>query len=120
MLKTAFDQKDAAALERLLAPCVTEAVRPGGGSAQPRERYISDLRQQLAAGLVVTVDTSAIKEYPGGGGLYVLSRWNATPPGGGAPAQTPRGETQTVELMLGRTAGGFHWSGSIVVFEFPR
>jgi hypothetical protein len=120
MLKTAFEQRDVAALERVLGPCVSQGVVPGGGSSEPRERFIAELRQQLAAGVVVTVDTSAVLTATTGDPYsYVWSRWNAFPPGGGAAPGSPSPQTYNVQLILHQASGGgFYWSGTLLVHSF--
>jgi hypothetical protein len=119
MLKTAFEQKDMATLERLLGPCVSQGVVPGGGASEPRERFVAELRQQLAAGVAVTVDTSAIAtDTRGPTYTYVWSKWNAFPPGGGAPPSSPEPRIYNVQLIFGQTQGGFYWSGTLLVHSF--
>jgi hypothetical protein len=119
MLKTAFEQKDMATLERLLGPCVSQGVVPGGGASEPRERFVAELRQQLAAGVAVTVDTSAIAtDTRGPTYTYVWSKWNAFPPGGGAPPSSPESRIYNVQLIFGQTQGGFYWSGTLLVHSF--
>jgi hypothetical protein len=93
-------------------------VRPGGGASEPRERFVAELRQQLAAGLTVTVDASAIRTDTQNNYTYVSSQWNAAPPGGGAPPQSPGPQTLNVQLIFGQTQGGLYWSGTLVVFSF--
>jgi hypothetical protein len=119
MLKTAFERKDMAVLERVLGPCISQGVVPGGGASEPRERFVAELRQQLAAGLAVTVDTSSIATVTRGPTYtYVWSKWNAFPPGGGAPPESPRPQTFNVQLIFGETQGGFYWSGTLLVHTF--
>lgn len=119
MLKAALEAKDVAALERLLGPCVNVGAQSAGASSLSRERYISHLRTQFAAGLTVTVDASAIKTEEGFRGTTVRSRWNAVPAGESATAPTPGPQTYDVELVLGKTAGGFFWRGTLVTFRPP-
>lgn len=120
MLKTAFKQKDVAALEKHLGPCVSQGVVPGGGASESRERFIAELRQQFAAGLVVTVDASTIlTDTRGPTYSYVWSKWNAFPPGGGGPAGSPTPQTYNVQLiLLQASGGGFYWSGTLLVHNF--
>lgn len=120
VLKTAFEAKDAAALERVLGPCVSQGVVPGGGGSEPRERFIAELRQQLAAGLLVTVDASAVAtDTRGPTYSYVWSRWNAFPPGGGGPAGSPTPQTYNVQLIFEEApGGGWYWSGTLLVHSF--
>ena len=120
MLKTAFEQKDLAALERLLGPCVTQGVVPGGAGSEPRERFATELRQQFAAGITVTVDASAVLTGAGGPAYsYVWSKWDAFPPGGGGAAGSPGPQTYNVQLtLLQAPGGGFYWSGTLLVHSF--
>jgi hypothetical protein len=118
MLKTAFEHKDVAALERMLGPCISSGVVPGGGGAGPRERFAVELRQQLTAGLLVTVDTTIATGTRGPTYTYVWSKWNAFPPGGGARPESPRPQTFNVQLIFGQTQGGFYWSGWLLVHSF--
>lgn len=119
-LKSALEQKDIVALESLLGPCVSQGVVPGGGAAEPRERFVAELRQQFAAGVTVTVDASAIQtDTRGNTYSYVWSKWNAFPPGGGAatpPSPEPR--SYNVQLIFTQTAGGYYWSGTLLVHAF--
>ena len=119
MLKAALEAKDVAALERLLGPCVNVGAQSAGASSLSRERYISHLRTQFAAGLTVTVDASGIKTEEGFRGTTVRSRWNAVPAGGSVTPPTPGSQTYDVELVLGKTAGGFFWRGTLVTFRPP-
>lgn len=119
MLKAAFEGKDVAALERLLGPCVSVGARSGGVSSLARQRYVAELRMQLAAGLTVTVDTNAIRTEEGFYGTTVASRWNAVPAGQRTPPPTPGGQSYNVELLLGRTTGGFFWRGTLISFAPP-
>lgn len=119
MLKAALEAKDVAALERLLGPCVNVGAQSAGASSLSRERYISHLRTQFAAGLTVTVDASAIKTEEGFRGTTVRSRWNAVPAGESATPPTPGPQTYDVELVFGKTAGGFFWRGTLVTFRPP-
>ncbi|MGH2499610.1 MAG: hypothetical protein ACRDF0_05925 [Candidatus Limnocylindria bacterium] len=119
MLKTAFEAKDVAALERLLGPCVNVGAQSAGASSLTRERYISHLRAQFAAGLTVTVDASAIRTEEGFRGTTVRSRWNAVPAGELATPPTPGPRAYDVELVLGKTAGGFFWRGTLVTYAPP-
>jgi hypothetical protein len=114
LLKTAFDQKDVAALESLLGPCVSQGFRQAGVGRVTRQKVIADLRTQFANGLDVMVDTSAVQSEPGIWNTWVRSRWNALPPNGLRPPPTPGQEAQTVELILGRATGGYYWRGTIV------
>lgn len=119
MLKTGLEQKDLAALEGLLGPCVSQGVVPGGGSSEPRERFVAELRQQFAAGITVTVDASAILTDTGGPTYsYVWSKWNASPPGGGSAPGSPGPQTFNVQLIFTQTSGGFYWSGTLLVHSF--
>jgi len=103
MLKTAFESKDVATLERLLSPCVTIGALNGGGGAQSRQRYIAGLRTQFAGGLSVTVDTNAIRtDERAPGFTFVRSRWTG-----------PQAVTN-YELLLRETRGGFYWGGALV------
>ncbi|MBI2773269.1 MAG: hypothetical protein HYX56_02080 [Chloroflexi bacterium] len=99
LLKAAFEGKDIAALERLLGPCVNVGAQNAGASSLSRERYISHLRTQFAAGLTVTVDTSGMKTEEGFRGTTVRSRWNAVPAGGSATPPTPGPQAYDVELV---------------------
>jgi hypothetical protein len=118
-LKITLEQKDIAALDRLLGPCVSQGVVPGGGASEPRERFVAELRQQFAAGLTVTVDASAVLTGTGGPAYgYVWSKWSAFPPGGGAPPQSPGPQTFNVQLIFTQTANGFYWSGTLLVHAF--
>jgi hypothetical protein len=119
MLKAAFEGKDVAALERLLGPCVNVGAQSAGASSLTRQRYISHLRAQFAAGLTVTVDASAIRTEEGFRGTTVRSRWNAVPAGELATPPTPGPQAYDVELVLGKTAGGFFWRGTLVTFPPP-
>lgn len=119
MLKLALEQKDLAAVERLLGPCVSQAVRPGGGAQEPRERFIAELRQQFASGLTVAVDANVSTDTTGPAYQFVGSRWNAFPPGGGAPPESPRPQQLTVQLLIGQAQSGVYWSGTLVVHTFP-
>lgn len=119
MLKAALEAKDVAALERLLGPCVNVGAQNAGASSLSRERYVSQLRTQFAAGLTVTVDASAIKTEGGFRGTTVRSRWNAVPAGGSATPPTPGPQIYHVELVLGKTAAGFFWRGTLVTFRPP-
>lgn len=114
LLKTAFDQKDVAALERLLGPCVSQGFQEAGVGRVTREKFVADLRTQFANGLVVTVDTNAVQTEASIWGTWVRSRWNALPPSDLRPPATPDQETRTVELVMGRTTGGYYWRGTIV------
>jgi hypothetical protein len=101
MLKTAFDQKDVAALERLLSPCVIQGNQNGGGSAITRQAYVAQLRTQLANGLTVVVNTSAVRtDTSGSGDSFVRAGWTD-------PGQQPR----NVDLILARTRDGLYWLG---------
>ena len=120
MLAGAFQQKDAAALERLLSPCVSLVRIQAGGSSTARERYIADLRTQFANGLTVTVDTNAIRTDTLGPWstqtyVFVRSRWNATPPGDHRPPPSPDPSGHNVDLMLSETRGGLYWYGALLV-----
>jgi hypothetical protein len=117
MLANAFQQKDAAALERLLGPCVSLGVQSGGGSRITRPLFVAGLRTQFASGLTVTVDTNATRIGPFDGVevTYVRSRWNATPPSDLRPPPSPSQTTQNVDLMLAPTRGGFYWKGTLLV-----
>ena len=119
-LKTALEQKDVAALDALLGPCVSQGVVPGGGASEPRERFVAELRQQFAAGLTVAVDASAIQtETRGPTYSYVWSKWNAFPPGGGAPPGSPGPQIFNVQLIFTATSrGGVYWSGTLLVHSF--
>ncbi|MGH2796099.1 MAG: hypothetical protein ACRDM0_00140 [Thermoleophilaceae bacterium] len=119
LLKAAFEAKDVAALERLLGPCVNVGAQSAGASSLTRERYISLLRAQFAAGLTVTVDASAIRTEEGFRGTTVRSRWNAVPAGELAMPPTPGPRTYDVALVLGKTAGGFFWRGTLVTYQPP-
>jgi hypothetical protein len=119
LLKTAMEGKDVAALERLLGPCVSVGAQNGGVSGLARQRYVSQLRAQFAAGLTVTVDASAIKTEESFYGTTVRSRWNAVPAGELAMPPTPGPRTYDVELVLGRTRDGFFWRGTLVSFRPP-
>lgn len=119
MLKTALEAKDVAALERLLGPCVNVGAQSAGASSLSRERYISHLRAQFAAGLTVTVDTSAIRTEEGFRGTTVRSRWNAVPAGELATPPTPGPRSYDVDLVLGKTTGGFFWRGTLLTFSPP-
>jgi hypothetical protein len=119
MLKAALEGKDVAALERLLGPCVNVGGQNAGASNLTRERYISQLRAQFAAGLTVTVDASAIRTEEGFRGTTVRSRWNAVPAGELATPPSPGPQAYDVELVLGKTAGGFFWRGTLVTFRPP-
>lgn len=88
-------------------------------SGLTRQRYITELRTQFAAGLTVTVDTGAIRTEEGFYGTSVASRWNAIPGGERTPLPTPGGQSYNVELVLGRTAGGFFWRGTLISFAPP-
>jgi hypothetical protein len=114
LLKTAFDRKDVAALEHLLGPCVSQGFEQAGVGRVTREKFVADLRTQFANGLVVTVDTNAVQIEASIWGTWVRSRWNALPPSGLRPPATPGQETRTVELVMGRTTGGYYWRGTIV------
>jgi phosphohistidine swiveling domain-containing protein len=72
----AFEQKDVATLERLLGPCVSQGVVPGGGASEPRESFIAELRQQLAAGIAIAVDASAIGTASEPNTSHVWSKWS--------------------------------------------
>jgi hypothetical protein len=115
MLKTAFEQKDAAALERMLGACVNEGFEQAGGSEVTRQKFISDLRAQLANGLIVTVDLSTVRTEAGFWSTAVRSRWNAPPPNQLRPPPTPGQSTANVDLVMGRASGGFYWRGTLVV-----
>lgn len=115
-LATAFQQKDIAALGRLLSPCVMQGVQNGGGSAITRDSFIAGLRTQFANGLTVTVDTSTVTtDGFGPGTATVRSRWNAPPPMSPQSPPPVSGQTQNVSLLLQPTAGGFYWSGTILL-----
>lgn len=115
LLETAFDQKDVAALERLLGPCVSQGFQAAGVGRVTRQKFVADLRTQFANGLVVTVDTNAVQTEASIWGTWVQSRWNALPPSGLEPPSTPGQETGTVDLVMGRTTGGYYWRGTIVM-----
>jgi hypothetical protein len=115
MLKTAFEQKDAATLERMLGACVSEGFESAGASVVTRQKFIADLRAQLANGLVVTVDTSTVRTEPGFWSTAVRSRWNSLPPNQLRPPPTPGQSLQNVDLVMGRAPGGFYWRGTLVV-----
>jgi len=117
ILTTAFQQKDAATLERLLSPCVSQGVEQGGGSAITRERFIASLRIQFASGLTVTVDptTVVVDGRFGPGVATVRSRWNAQPPMSVRAVASPGQTTRNVALMLAPTAGGYYWLGTILL-----
>lgn len=117
-LKAALEQKDVGALERLLGPCVSQGVVPGGGASEPRERFVAELRQQFAAGVTVTVDASTVNMAPLPHTSYVWSKWNAFPPGGGAPPQSPEPRTYNVQLLMRQTQGGWYWTGTLLVHTF--
>lgn len=116
-LANAFQQKDAAALERLLSSCVSQGVEQGGGSAISRERFIASVRTQLASGLTVTVDPATVVNDGrfGPGVATVRSRWNAQPPMSVGAVPTPGPNTQNVALMLAPTTGGYYWLGTILL-----
>ena len=118
MLKTAFEQKDVATLERLLGPCVSQGVVPGGAGSEPRERFVAELRQQLAAGITVTVDTSTIITASEPNTRYVWSKWNAFPPGGGGAPQSPGSQTYNVQLLMRQAQSGWYWTGTLLVHTF--
>lgn len=117
MLASAFQQKDFAALERLLSPCVSYGVQQGGGSLITRQLFIAGLRTQFANGLTVTVDTNATRTatYDGETVTYVRSRWNAMPPGNLRPPPSPGQTAQNVDLRLYPTRGGLYWDGNLLV-----
>lgn len=117
VLAAAFQQRDTATLERLLSPCVSQGVEQGGGSAITRERLIASLRTQFASGLTVTVDPSTVvvDGQFGPGVATVRSRWNAQPPMSVRAVPSPGQTTQSVALMLGPTAGGYYWLGTILL-----
>jgi hypothetical protein len=119
MLETAFKNKDVAALERLLGPCVSVGAQSAGVSQLTRQRYISELRTQFAAGLAVTVDANAIRTEEGFYGTSVASRWNAIPTGERAAPPTPAGQSYGVALVFGRTTGGVFWRGTLISFAPP-
>jgi hypothetical protein len=119
LLKTAFENKDVTALERLLGPCVSVGAQNAGVSQLTRQRYISQLRTQFAAGLSVTVDTNAIRTEESFYGTTVASQWNATPTGASAVPPTPAGQSYSVAVVLGRTTGGFFWRGTLVMSRPP-
>jgi hypothetical protein len=119
LLETAFENKAVTALERLLGPCVSVGAQSAGVSHLTRQRYISELRTQFAAGLAVTVDTSAIKTEESFYGTTVASWWNAIPTGERAAPPTPAGQSYSVALVLGRTAGGLFWRGTLISFVPP-
>jgi hypothetical protein len=118
MLKTAFERKDVATLERLLGPCVSQGVVPGGAGSEPRERFVAELRQQLAAGITVTVDASTINTASEPNTSYVWSKWNAFPPGGGGVPQSPGPQTYNVQLLMRQAQGGWYWTGTNLVHTF--
>ena len=118
MLKTAFEQKDVAALERLLGPCVSEGFEGGGISSVTRQKFVADLRTQFANGLTVTVDTNAIRSEASFWGTAVRSQWNALPPNELRPPPTP-GQARSVDLIMGQTSGGFYWRGTLVTRTAP-
>lgn len=115
LLKTAFEQKDLAALERLAGPCVGQGFEQAGAGQVTRQKFIGDLRTQFANGLVVTVDTGAVKVSPGYWSTSVSSRWNAEPPYGLQPPATPGQTERTVELVMAPTTGGYYWRGTILM-----
>lgn len=118
MLKTAFEQKDVAALERLLGPCVSEGFESAGVSSVTRQKFVADLRTQFANGLTVTVDTNAIRSEASIWGTAVRSQWNALPPNELRPPPTP-GQARSVDLIMGQTSGGFYWRGTLVTRTAP-
>ena len=119
LLKTAFENKDSAALERLLGPCVSVGAQSADVSTLTRQRYISQLRAQFTAGLAVTVDTSAIRTEQSFYGTTVASQWNAIPTGASTVPPTPAGQSYSVALVLGRTTGGFFWRGTLIMSRPP-
>ena len=119
MLKAAFEAKDLAVLERLLGPCLNPGGESAGASQLTRQRYISELRAQFAAGLVVTVDTDRIRTEEGYRDTSVRSRWNAIPAGELTPPPSPGARSYDVDLFFGRTAGGFYWRGTTVLLTPP-
>ena len=119
LLKSALESKDAAALERLLGPCVSVGGKQAGVSNLARQRYISQLREQFTAGLIVIVDATAIRTEEGFYGTTVRSRWTAVPAGEVTPPPTPGSRTYEVDLVLGRTTGGYFWRGTLVDMRPP-